>query len=263
MTQAQHQASIIQQFTRQAGPFAAMPEHSEESAFRLMLESTGVTSSDTVLDVACGPGLVACAFAVRAAWVTGIDITPAMIDKARQLQEDKGITNVEWNNADVLPLPYADESFSTVITRYSFHHFLDPFRVFMEMHRVCKRNGVLMVVDVAIPSEKRAAYDHLEKLRDPSHTSACTPEELLGMAERLKLARVTTHWYRLAMELERQLAASFPRPGDDETIRALLRNDIGQDHLGMGAHWVGAEIHFAYPTLILVGRKGGRYGRWR
>lgn len=260
MTEVQHQASIIEQFTRQAGPFANMPEHSQESAFRLMLESTGVTSHDTVLDVACGPGLVACAFAVRAAQVTGIDITPAMIDKARQVQKEKGLTNVEWNNADVLPLPYADESFSMVITRYSFHHFLDPFQVFAEMHRVCKKGGVLVVVDVAIPSEKRGAYDHLEKLRDPSHTSACTPEELLGMAERLKLAHATTHWYRLEMELERQLAASFPRPGDDERIRAVLRNDIGQDRLGVGAHWVGTEIHFSYPTLILVGRKGGRGG---
>jgi len=257
MTQAQHRASIIEQFTRQAVPFADMPEHSQESAFQLMLESSGVTSRDTVLDVACGPGLVACAFAARAARVTGIDITPAMIDKARQVQKEKRLTNVEWNNADVLPLPYGDESFSMVITRYSFHHFLDPFQVFAEMHRVCKQDGVLMVVDVAIPPQKRGAYDHLEKLRDPSHTSACTPEELLGMAERLKLARVTTHWYRLEMELERQLAASFPRPGDDETIRALMRNDIGQDGLGMGAHWVGTEIHFAYPTLIMVGRKGG------
>lgn len=260
MTEGQHQASIIEQFTRQAGPFADMPEHSQESAFRLMLESTGVTSRDTVLDVACGPGLVACAFAARAAQVTGIDITPAMIDKARQIQRDKGFTNVEWNNADVLPLPYADESFSMVITRYSFHHFLDPFRVFAEMHRVCKNGGVLMVVDVVIPPEKRAAYDHLEKLRDPSHTGACTPEELLGMAERLKLDHVATHWYRLDMELERQLAASFPRPGDDETIRALVRNDIGRDRLGIGAHWVGPEIHFAYPTLILVGRKDARGG---
>ena len=260
MTQAQHQASIIEQFTRQAVPFANMPEHSQESAFRLMLESTGVTSRDTVLDVACGPGLVACAFAARAAQVTGIDITPAMIDKAQQVQKEKGLTNVEWNNADVLPLPYADESFSMVITRYSFHHFLDPFQVLAEMHRVCKKGGVLMVVDVAIPLEKGAAYDHLEKLRDPSHTSACMPEELLGMAGRLELARVTTHWYRLEMELERQLAASFPRPGDDEKIRTIFRNDIGQDRLGMGAHWVGTEIHFAYPTLILVGRKGGLGG---
>lgn len=95
MTEGQHQASIIEQFTRQAGPFADMPEHSQESAFRLMLESTVVTSCDTVLDVACGPGLVACAFAARAAQVTGIDITPAMIDKARRSKGTKG--SRMWN----------------------------------------------------------------------------------------------------------------------------------------------------------------------
>ena len=58
------------------------------------------------------------------------------------------------------------------------------------------------------------------------------------------------------MELENQLRASFPHPGDDEKIRKMLREDVGKDHLGVGAHWQGDEIHFAYPVLILMGRKG-------
>ncbi len=56
-----------------------MPARSNESAFQLMLEAANVTAQDTVLDVACGPGLVSCAFAAKAEHVTGIDITPAMI----------------------------------------------------------------------------------------------------------------------------------------------------------------------------------------
>lgn len=255
MRQEQHNASIIDQFTKQANSFAEMPEHSHKSAFQLMIDTSGVTLNDTVLDVACGPGLVACAFAPKAAHVTGIDITPAMIEKARKLQEEKGLKNMDWRIGDVLPLPYPDESFSMVITRYSFHHFLDPFRVFKEMHRVCKRNGTLMVVDAAIPFEKRAAYDHVEKLRDPSHTSACTPQEFIDMAEKLKLNRVTIKWYKLEMELEKIISASFPNRGDDEKIREIFRQDIGFDSLGMGAHWVGKEIHLAYPTIILVGKK--------
>ena len=43
----------------------------------------GVCPKDDVLDVACGPGLVACALAPAARHVTGIDITPAMIEQAR------------------------------------------------------------------------------------------------------------------------------------------------------------------------------------
>lgn len=232
-----------------------MPEHSHESAFQLMIEATQVGPKDEVLDVACGPGLVACAFAAKAAHVTGLDITPAMIEKARQLQKEKGLKNMTWEIGDALPLPYPDQSFSMVITRYSFHHFVDPFSVFKQMHRVCRKGGVIMVVDVALPLEKRAFYDQAEKLRDPSHTSACTPEELRKMAEDLGLKKVTMRWYKLQMELERQIKASFPNPGDDERLRELLRGDIGKDRLGMGAHLQGAEIHFAYPTLILVGKK--------
>jgi ubiquinone/menaquinone biosynthesis C-methylase UbiE len=87
---------------------------------------TGVTPEDTVLDVACGPGLVACAFATVAHHVTGIDLTPAMIEQAKKLQAQKGLANMAWQIRDVLPLPFGNESFSLVRTRYSSHHFLDP-----------------------------------------------------------------------------------------------------------------------------------------
>ena len=73
-----------------------------------------------------------------------------------------------------------------------------------EMKRVCKKGGTLMVVDVAVPPEKRDAYDHLEKLRDPSHTSACTLQEMLDMAKELNLTDIKTQWYNLEMELEKQ-----------------------------------------------------------
>jgi len=112
-----------------------------------------------------------------------------------------------------------------------------------------------MVVDVALPPEKRDAYNHVEKLRDPSHTSALTPDELLGMASILKLKDIRTQWYKVDMELEAQIKASFPNPGDDEKLRERFRSDIGKDNLGVGAHWSGNEIHFAYPVLILVGKK--------
>ena len=36
----------------------------------------------------------------------------------------------------------------------------------------------------------------------------------------------------------------------------MFREDIGKDALGLGAHWQGDQIHFAYPIIILVGRKG-------
>ena len=96
----------------------------------------------------------------------------------------------------------------------------------------------------------------MEKLRDPSHTSHLTPAEFLQMAEELKLQEIRTQFIKSERNLEAHLEASFPHPGDEEKIRRIFREDIGKDELGLGAHWQENEIHFAYPIIILAGRKG-------
>ena len=249
--QAQHNDSIVDQFTRQAVPFSRIAAQSEE----LLLKMSGVTPADTVLDLACGPGIVACAFATRAKHVTGIDLTPAMIEQAQKRQREQQLDNLTWQVGDVLPLPFADNSFSTVVTRYSFHHFLNPQAVYAEMLRVCQPGGTVLVVDAAPPPEKQDAYNYIEKLRDPSHTRALTEAEFLQMAAAVGLQQIKTAHYRFEVELELALKGSFPNPGDDERIRQLFRADIGKDNLGLNAQLIGEEIHFAYPVLILVGKK--------
>jgi ubiquinone/menaquinone biosynthesis C-methylase UbiE len=250
-----HKQAILEQFTKQAAPFRKKLEHADAAVFQLYLDATGVTSQDTVLDVACGPGLVACAFAAVARHVTGIDLTPAMIEQAKKLQRQKGLTNMTWQVGDVLPLPFADAAFSLVVSRYSLHHFLDPEAVWREMVRVCTPGGTVMVVDVVLPPDKVDAYNRVERLRDNSHTRALTLAQFLDMARACGLEAIATHFYRLEMELEAQLKASFPRPGDADQIRQIFREDIGKDRLGVGAHLRGGKIHFAYPNLVLVGKK--------
>jgi ubiquinone/menaquinone biosynthesis C-methylase UbiE len=46
-----------------------------------------------------------------------------MIDKAKEIQKDKKLENISWKIGDATNLPFDDESFSIVITRYSFHHY--------------------------------------------------------------------------------------------------------------------------------------------
>jgi SAM-dependent methyltransferase len=256
--QMDHKKAILDQFTRQAVPFQKKLEPADVAVLQLYLDATGVTSQDTVLDVACGPGVVACAFAAVARHVTGIDLTPAMIEQAQKLQEKKGLTNITWQVGDVLPLPFADAAFSLVITRYSFHHFLDPQAVLQEMVRVYAPGGTVMVVDVVLPPDKVEAYNRVEKLRDNSHTRALTLAQFLDMARACGLRDIDTHFYRLEMELEAQLKASFPKPGDADRIRQIFREDIGKDRLGVGPRLRGGKIYFAIPNLILTGKNSSR-----
>jgi ubiquinone/menaquinone biosynthesis C-methylase UbiE len=98
---ASHRELIQDQFTKQAVPFSKAMK--DEKALRLLVEFAGASSSDTVLDVAFGRGIVVCAFTSVVAHATGIDLTPAMIERARILQKEKGLPNVTWEVADINP----------------------------------------------------------------------------------------------------------------------------------------------------------------
>src|SRR5215471_13532163 len=85
LMEATHQDLILDQFTRQAPPFSAAAMISDEAALGMIVEAAQATVNDMILDVACGPGLVVCAFAPHVRTATGIDVTPVMLDQPRQL----------------------------------------------------------------------------------------------------------------------------------------------------------------------------------
>jgi ubiquinone/menaquinone biosynthesis C-methylase UbiE len=251
--QQNHDEKIVDQFTKQAIPFTQLPGHLD--SIQMLIELSKVSGEDNVLDVACGPGMVACEFAKVARQVRGIDITEKMIEQAKKRQQEMKLSNVSWDIGTVLPLPYDSASFSTVVTRYSFHHFLDPKAVLNEMVRVCKKDGIVLIADAALPADKVNAYNHMEKLRDPSHTQALSYDAWEQLMKDSGLRNLQRGCYKVEMELEKQLKASFPNPGDDEKIRKIFKDDIGVNSLGMDAHWSGSEIHFSYPISIYAGNK--------
>jgi SAM-dependent methyltransferase len=254
MSDARHHATIVDQFTRQAVPFSTAPGIRDEEALRLVVAAAGAGPDDTVLDVACGGGVVVCAFARVVRHATGIDLTPAMIDEARRLQGERGLANVSWRVGDVLPLPFDAGAFSIVTSRYAFHHLLDPAGVLQEMARVCAPGGRVMLIDVeASPDPARAAeFNRMEKLRDPSHARALPIAELTGLFARANLPTPALTRYRLETDLDGVLSRSFPDAGDAAHVRAIVHAAIDDDRLGIPVWRDGPLIRLAYPIAVLV-----------
>jgi ubiquinone/menaquinone biosynthesis C-methylase UbiE len=250
-----HQSKIIDQFSRQAIPFTKVPGHYD--AVQILIELSEVSRSDNVLDVACGPGIVACEFARHAGHVNGIDITPAMIEQAEKRRREHNLVNLTWTVGDAVPLPYDDNTFSLVITRYSFHHLLSPEKALSEMIRVCRQGGRVMVADVAVESRKSESYDLLEVMRDPSHTHAMTCEEFTVLFQKSGLLDCRQSAYGVEIDLESQLNASFPNPGDEAKLRDLITNDIGIDTLGINARKKDDKVMYTVPVGVYVGWKVG------
>ena len=247
-----HKDSILDQFTRQAVPFSTAPSIKDEAALRLIVEFSGAGPTDTVLDVACGGGLVVCAFARTVRHATGIDLTPAMLEQARKNQAAQGLANITWKQGDVLPLPFHDASFTIVASRFAFHHFLDPLAVLREMKRVAAPGGKVMVVDSAPAPDCADAFNRMEKLRDPSHARAMPVDEHKSLYARAGLPEPRLTWYRLESEMEALIARSFPNPGDDDKIRALFRASLADDGLGIQTRLQDGKIHYGFPVAVLV-----------
>lgn len=250
-----HNNTIVSQFTKQAIPFKEMSQHSNQYGLNLMLRLSDPNQDDIVLDVACGPGIVSCEFAKLTGYVKGIDLTPAMIEQAIQLQKEKKLDNVEWQIGDVSVLPFKENEFSIVLTRYSLHHIMDPDKVLEEMLRVCKPGGKILVVDVTPDKDKKEAYNMVEKLRDPSHTEALTLEELRYMLASKGVLDIRIEHHDLEMKLQDILKASFPNPGVKDKIIALFEDDVLNNNLGMKSWNKEGEIYFYFPISVIVGLK--------
>jgi ubiquinone/menaquinone biosynthesis C-methylase UbiE len=245
----------IDQFTRQAQGYASSATIRNDEVLNRMVALAGLTTYDAMLDVACGPGLVICAFAPFVGHATGIDLTPAMLEQARRLQAEKGLCNITWKEGDVTQLPYDEAEFAAVTSRYAFHHFVDPLKVLREMTRVTKAGGTILIVDSMPAAEKADAFNRMEKLRDPSHTRALPAEEWVRLFGEAGLTLSQLESFRLDGDLDSLLARSFPLEGDEAWIRAMFEDALADDFLDVQPRRENGKIVYGFPIGIFKARK--------
>lgn len=110
-----------------------------------MLEELELEPFEDALDVGCGTGAVLELLHARYPnkHLTGLDLTPGMIDVARAKQLD----NVSFVVGDAEALPFEPRSFDAVLCSNSFHHYPHPERFFAEVARVLRPGGRLVLRD--------------------------------------------------------------------------------------------------------------------
>lgn len=121
--------------------FAPLEIMTTPTAARLARHA-GVKSGQRVLDVACGTGVVAVTCARQGARTTGLDLTPELIERARENSAIAGV-DVDWHVGDVEELPFEDAAFDTVLSQFGHMFAPRPEVAIAEMLRVLKPGGTI------------------------------------------------------------------------------------------------------------------------
>src|SRR5437016_8170254 len=121
--------------------FAPLESMTTPTAARLA-KFAGVQSGQRVLDLACGTGVVAITAARIGANVTGLDLTPELLERAR---ENSGVAevDVDWREGDVEALPFQDGAFDVVLSQFGHMFAPRPEVAIREMLRVLKPSGTI------------------------------------------------------------------------------------------------------------------------
>lgn len=107
-----------------------------------LVKFAGVKAGQRVLDVGCGTGVVSVTAGRAGAKVSGLDLTPELLERARQNGQLAGV-NVEWREGDVEKLPFADGTFDAVLSQFGHMFAPRPAVAVAEMLRVLKPGGTI------------------------------------------------------------------------------------------------------------------------
>ena len=121
------------------GDFAKVARRIEPASAEMVAE-LGVEEGQELLDVACGTGNAAIPAAKRGARVTGLDLTPKLLEVSRRRAAAAGV-EIELVEGDAEALPFADDSFDRVISLFGVMFAPDQQRATDELVRVCRPGG--------------------------------------------------------------------------------------------------------------------------
>lgn len=246
MTEA-HDDLVRREFARQAGTFedarlnAAFTRHLDR-----LIDFAGPRPEDVCLDVACGTGLVARALAGRVRHVTALDLTPEMLAAGKAGADAGRVRNVVFQEGDAARLPFVGESFTLVLSRFSLHQVAAPARVVTEMVRVCRPGGRVVLADLVRVPGLPGDPDRMERLRDPSHGTMRTADEIGRLLEAAGATVTAAESFDVPRPLGVWLEQSRT-PGDvARRIEAELRGELaGGAPTGLRPHLVAGAVWFA------------------
>lgn len=182
----------------------------------------GLEPGQTVLDLGSGGG-IDCFMAARnvgsAGYVIGIDMTPAMLEKANRNKTKVGLDNVEFRQGQIEALPVTDDTIDVIISNCVINLSPDKTAVFQEAYRVLKPGGRLAVSDIVT----RGQFGPEDRANMAAWSECVTGAEDVNMlVSKMQAAGFNQISIRDKNDPDVELATAAPHHGSVEVVSARI-----------------------------------------
>lgn len=218
--------SVEQQFSQAAQHYSTSPIHASGPDLAHMLKAARLTGSESILDAGSGAGHTALYFAPHVAQVTACDLSQSMLAQGQRLAEERGLANIQFRRGDVEHLPFGNDEFDRVVTRYSAHHWPNPLAGLREMHRVLRPDGFVLLDDIVSFDDYTidTHFQAVELLRDASHVRDHTSSQWLDLFDRAGFDAEIIHTWEVFIDFQ----SWVDRMATPEPARAMIRTILAQ-----------------------------------
>ncbi|MFM2484947.1 class I SAM-dependent methyltransferase [Celerinatantimonas yamalensis] len=225
MNQTTHEQLLQAQFSPQANAYLHSEVHAKGDDLQLVRQLVGEQPQARVLDMGCGGGHVSFQLAEQVKEIVAFDLSNAMLQVVRTEAQKRCLTNLQTCQGNVASLPFADDHFDVVITRYSAHHWTQWSTALSEMRRVLKPSGQVMIIDVISSDEPLldSWLQTIETIRDPSHVRDFTLSQWLQALTQQGFKLQSCQQFPLFLEFQSWIERMQPPAEHVATIRSLIQ----------------------------------------
>lgn len=248
-------------FGPRAAVYASSPVHVRDDSLDIIQRMASQFDSrqyQWAADLGTGAGFTAFAMADYSHMVVATDPTEPMLEQARRLGRERGLTNLAFTRNVAEALPFADGSLDLVTSRVAGHHFADLERALDEVRRVLKAGGVLLMADSVAPEDDAVArwMNDVELRRDFSHVKNRKVSELGAMLAARGMDLAQKEITRVHLQFNDWVArTATPR----QQVQTLRRDFLAASSAAKAAFQinpVNGDIHFSWPCLVFRAVKG-------
>jgi arsenite methyltransferase len=218
------------EFSVMAEDYATLPGYVPDADLALgcglPTEFAGIRPGDTVVDLGSGAGndcFVARAIAGEHGHVIGVDMTEAMIAKARANAARLGFTNVEFRSGDIEHLPVESGSTDVVVSNCVMNLVPDKRKAFAETFRILKQGGHFSISDIVLVGELPAGLRDEAALYAGCISGAVQKQEYLDVITQAGFVNVTVQKDR-RIDIPNEILI---RHLSLEQLRDMKRNHVG------------------------------------